>query len=420
MGTDWKEMLLGDVVELKRGYDLPKKQRTSGNVPVISSSGTSDWHAVSKVKGPGVVTGRYGTIGEVFYCEGDFWPLNTSLYVKDFKGNDVQYIYYFLKTINYHEYSDKAAVPGVNRNHLHMAKVWFPQSKKVQQRIAGILSSLDQKIELNRQTNQTLESVAQALFKSWFVDFDPVIDNALTAGNEIPELLSAKAADRRALREQDAGKASQPYKLPEDISQLFPSRFHSTEQLGWIPEGWKYRTLEEFFPVKTGKKDANFATDDGLYPFFTCSIDLSRYAPGYSFDGPAILLAGNGDFNVKWYIGKFEAYQRTYVLMPYEPDMLGVLFQLMKHCLDDLTIGHKGSVINYLTKGMITGYTAALPNNEVMTALGEKLNNIQRKQSSLNENNRVLTELRNVLLPKLLSGELRIPDAEKMLDAALA
>ena len=97
----WKECTLGDVVELKRGYDLPKRLRTQGPYPVVSSSGISGSHSEPKVKGPGVATGRYGTLGEVFYIENDFWPLNTALYVKDFKGNDPKFISYFLRTIDF-------------------------------------------------------------------------------------------------------------------------------------------------------------------------------------------------------------------------------------------------------------------------------------------------------------------------------
>ncbi|MCK4501641.1 MAG: restriction endonuclease subunit S, partial [Desulfuromonadales bacterium] len=149
MGSEWYQKLLGDVIELKRGYDLPKKQRKVGKVPIISSAGVTDTHIEAKVKGPGVVTGRYGTIGEVFFSENDFWPLNTTLYVRDFKGNDEKFIYYFLKTIDYQQYSDKAAVPGVNRNHIHMAVVIVPSSITEQKAIAYILGTLDDKIELN-------------------------------------------------------------------------------------------------------------------------------------------------------------------------------------------------------------------------------------------------------------------------------
>ena len=228
MTNDWKETTLGDVLELKRGYDLSQKDRIKGQFPLISSAGFSDSHNEAKVKAPGVVTGRYGTIGNVFYSEKDFWPLNTTLYVRNFKGNDAKFIYYFLKTIDYQQYSDKAAVPGVNRNHLHLAKVSIPENIKEQKAIAHILGSLDDKIELNRQMNVTLEAMAQALFKSWFVDFDPVIDNALAAGNPIPDELEAKAAARQAL-----GDARKP--LPEDIRSLFPNAFVFTEEMGWIP-----------------------------------------------------------------------------------------------------------------------------------------------------------------------------------------
>ena len=111
MGGEWKEATLGEVVELKRGYDLPERSRESGSVPVISSSGISGMHSEGKIKGPGVITGRYGTIGQVFWIEEDFWPLNTTLYVRDFKGNDPRFISYLLRTIDFQIYSDKGAVP---------------------------------------------------------------------------------------------------------------------------------------------------------------------------------------------------------------------------------------------------------------------------------------------------------------------
>src|SRR6056297_2515819 len=124
--NEWIETELGEVVELKRGYDLPQKHRKPGNIPVVSSSGITGFHSQAKVKKPGVVTGRYGTIGKVFFINQDFWPLNTTLYVKDFKKNYPRFISYFLTKINYLMYSDKVAVPGVNRNHLHKTLIKFP------------------------------------------------------------------------------------------------------------------------------------------------------------------------------------------------------------------------------------------------------------------------------------------------------
>ncbi len=138
----WRQLLLGEVVTLQRGYDLPHKERKPGTVPIISSSGSIDTHNESRAAGPGVVTGRYGTIGEVFFVSEDFWPLNTTLFVKDFKGNDPLFISFLLHTINYHTYSGKSGVPGVNRNDLHEIGVSLPPLSE-QRAIATTLSDVD-------------------------------------------------------------------------------------------------------------------------------------------------------------------------------------------------------------------------------------------------------------------------------------
>ena len=166
----WRECLLGDVMNLKRGYDLPHGSRSTGVFPVVSSSGVTDHHSEAKVKGPGVVTGRYGTLGQVFYIESDFWPLNTSLYVQDFKGNDPRFISYFLGTLNLGSQNAAGAVPGVNRNHLHAMDVRVPPLP-VQQRIAGILSAYDELIENSHRRIRILEAMARALYREWFVHF---------------------------------------------------------------------------------------------------------------------------------------------------------------------------------------------------------------------------------------------------------
>src|SRR5215203_5739861 len=132
----WTSCKLGDVVTLQRGFDLPKKNRTDGSVPIVSSSGVSGHHDTPKVAGPGVVTGRYGTLGEVFYIEEDFWPLNTTLYVRDFKGNDPRFLSYFLQTLNLAHQNAAGAVPGLNRNALHLLPVKVPPLSD-QRRIAS-------------------------------------------------------------------------------------------------------------------------------------------------------------------------------------------------------------------------------------------------------------------------------------------
>jgi type I restriction enzyme S subunit len=138
----WKQCELGEVVTLKRGYDLPHRLRHEGQVPVVSSSGISDRHNRAQIAAPGVVMGRYGTIGEVFYITEDFWPLNTTLYVQDFKGNDPLYLSYLLRTIDFQSHSGKSGVPGVNRNDLHRLYVVIPPIPE-QRAIAAALADVD-------------------------------------------------------------------------------------------------------------------------------------------------------------------------------------------------------------------------------------------------------------------------------------
>ena len=166
----WEAVDLGDVVTLKRGYDLPAKQRRAGSVPVVSSSGVTGFHDEAKVDPPGVVTGRYGTLGEVFYVDEPFWPLNTTLYVQDFKGNDPHFVSYFLREQGFGQRSGAAAVPGVNRNALHRLPVLRPPLED-QLRIAAVLAAYDELIENNTRRIQILEEMAQAIYREWFVEF---------------------------------------------------------------------------------------------------------------------------------------------------------------------------------------------------------------------------------------------------------
>lgn len=170
MKESWAEKLLGDVITLQRGFDLPERERALGTVPIVSSSGITGYHSTAKVRAPGVVTGRYGTLGEVFYIVADFWPLNTTLWVKDFKDNDPHYVSYLLRTLNLGHQNAAGAVPGVNRNALHMLSVRVPP-RRVQEKIAYVLSAYDDLIENNIRRIKILEQMAQMLYREWFVDF---------------------------------------------------------------------------------------------------------------------------------------------------------------------------------------------------------------------------------------------------------
>ncbi|UDG88952.1 restriction endonuclease subunit S [Bifidobacterium pseudocatenulatum] len=151
----WREMTLGEITDLKRGFDLPKSQRLQGDVPVYSSSGITGSNSTAAVEGPCVITGRYGTIGEVFFSGGPCWPLNTALYSTEFNGNNPRFVYYLLQTIPWQGYTTASAVPGVNRNHVNLCPVKIPD-KATQDAIVEVLDSIVDKIALNNQLNDYL------------------------------------------------------------------------------------------------------------------------------------------------------------------------------------------------------------------------------------------------------------------------
>jgi len=167
--SEWKECKLGDVLTFQRGHDLPRTEMIEWSYPVAGSNGIIGFHSKYTTKGPGITIGRSGNIGTPHFYKNDFWAHNTVLYVKDFKGNSEIFLFYFLKTLDFSQFNTGSAVPSLNRNHIHELSVEFPHLPE-QRAIASILSSLDDKIDLLHRQNATLEKMAETLFRQWFVE----------------------------------------------------------------------------------------------------------------------------------------------------------------------------------------------------------------------------------------------------------
>ena len=262
---------LNEFILLQRGFDLPQSDRISGDIPVVASTGVAGFHNEYKVDAPGVVIGRSGSIGGGQYIKEKFWPLNTTLWVKDFKGHDARYVYYLLKSIDFHRFNVGTGVPTLNRNHLSsvLVKNLGYINEKV---IAKILGDLDDKIHLNNQINQTLESIAQALFKSWFVDFDPVRAKIVAnqEGNN-PEfaamcVISGKSeVELHQMAEDDFAEL-------QATAALFPDELVESE-LGEVPKGWEVNSLGNicnFTPGSAFKPEYQGQTQ-GEIPFIKVS-----------------------------------------------------------------------------------------------------------------------------------------------------
>lgn len=163
--ADWSQLALGDVATLQRGFDLPGRLRRSGSVPIVSSSGLSGRHNHAMVRAPGVVTGRYGTIGQVFFQTADFWPLNTTLWVSDFHGNDERFVYYLLQRLDFASHSGKSGVPGVNRNDLHTEVVSLPEAVAEQRVVAAALSDVDDLITRLERLTAKKQAIKQGMMQ---------------------------------------------------------------------------------------------------------------------------------------------------------------------------------------------------------------------------------------------------------------
>jgi type I restriction enzyme S subunit len=403
MAGEWSEMTLGDVIELKRGYDLPSRDRRDGPFPIVSSSGISGHHTEAKAKAPGVVIGRYGTLGEVHYITEDYWPLNTALYVRDFKGNDPRFVSYFLRSLDFTAYSDKAAVPGLNRNDLHTAQISLPALSE-QRAIAHILGTLDDKIELNRRMSATLEAMARALFKSWFVDFDPV---------------RAKAEGR------DPG-------LPQPLADLFPDSFEDS-QLGEIPRGWEVKALDEIARFVNGLALQKYPpTGERSLPVIKiaqlragntegadrASVDLE---PAYIVQDGDILFSWSGSLEcVLWSAGLGALNQHLFkVTSDQYPKWLCYLG--VHHHLADFRhiAAGKATTMGHIQRHHLSDAKLGIPSPALLSAMDVVFAHFIESTWRRAVEARTLASLRDALLPKLISGELRVDSAESFIGRAV-
>jgi type I restriction enzyme, S subunit len=391
---------LGDLIEFQRGFDLPQQNRIAGEHPIVSSSGIIDYHAESKVASPGVVTGRYGTVGKVFYLDQPFWPLNTTLWVKDFKGNHPKFVYYLLHMLDFNSCIDKSSVPGVNRNDLHLITIQIPPITE-QRAIAAVLGALDDKIELNSRMNATLEAAARALFKSWFVDFDPV---------------KAKMEGRA------------PFGMDATTAALFPARLTESE-LGDIPEGWTVKPLDEIANFLNGLALQKYPqTGDDYLPVIKIAElrqGITNNSNRASLDMPKEYIVEDGDvlfswsgslMQVLWTGGRGALNQHLFKVTSNYPKWFHYYWVEQHMPWFRQVAASKATTMGHIQRMHLTQAKVLLPNDPVMRAADKMIAPLFQKKLEIGMENKGLERTRDYLLPKLISGEIRIPDAEKFVE----
>ena len=426
---------LNEFITLQRGFDLPSNKRISGSVPVVASTGIAGYHNEIKVKAPGVVIGRSGSIGGGQYIEKDFFPLNTTLYVKDFKGHYPRFIYYLLKSIDFTSFNVGTGVPTLNRNHLSSILISDLGIDK-EKEIANILGSLDQKIHLNTQINQTLEQIAQALFKSWFVDFDPVRAKvqALSDGLSLEkaELAAMQAISGKTSEELTALSQTQPERYAElaEIAKAFPCEMVEVDGVE-LPKGWEIKPLPEIIDFLEGPGIRNWQ--------YTDEEDGIKFINIRCIQNGDLTLTTANKITKEEAFGKYKHFQLE------EDDIVvstsGTLGRFAFVRKEHLPLSLNTSVIrfrpikNKSTLGFIAGFVENQLQHELETrASGSAQRNFgpthlkqisllvpdfkllelhQKYASSLFEKRKqllseidVLKDTRDLLLPKLLNGEI--------------
>ena len=393
----------------------------------------------------------WGTINQVGFLDGtsrwsEYIISNKQMKLTvDPELADPRYIYYlFSGPVKQQEILANgigAAVPGFNLGQLKQHSFRLPPLP-LQSLIADYIEGFDHKSKLNRQTNQTLENMAQALFKSWFVDFDPVIDNALAAGNIIPEPLQKRAEQRRALREAGDLDQQAPAPLPEAIRQLFPASFVLDAEMGWIPEGWEVKPLSEVTTELRRGISPKYVEEGGVpvvnqkcirdhhLNFELCRRNNPelRKITGRELQIGDLLINSTGVgtlgrmAQVKYLEETTVVDSHVTVVRPntdiYPMYAFAQMMLSIEPKIEALGEGSTGQT--ELSRKIVSETSVLIPPVELTSILDVHFQSYAEKTVCNTQQIQGLAKLRDTLLPKLISGELRIPEAQQQAKAAVA
>ena len=408
--SEWKSCTLGDVLTLQRGFDLPTQNRIPGKHPVVASTGIVATHNEAKASGPGVVIGRSGSIGGGQFLSNDFWPLNTTLWVKDFHNNNERFCYYLLKSIDFSNFNVGGAVPTLNRNHVHPWPVNRPPRNE-QDDIVRVLGSLDDKIELNRRTNETLEAMAQAIFKDWFVDFGPVRRKMQGETDPIAIL---------------GGLIENPVNAGP-LAALFPDNLGVNN----LPEGWGISTLEEYLEIRRGgspRPIKDFISDVG-FPWMKIADATSLTSPfvfqtrerikveGLSktvkLQQGSLILSNSATPGLPKFLMLEACIHDGWLYFPkIEKLPLEFLYVFFLHIRKELVSRGNGSVFTNLKTDIVKAFEFPDAPIAIFDAYRKLVAPLFAKILLSDREIRTLAETRDYLLPKLMSGEIRAGDLE--------
>jgi len=378
---------LGEVLELKYGFGLPETKRKTGRVPVFGSSGIVGAHNEAAVQSQGIVIGRKGHVGSIHYSNVPFYPIDTVYYVDQLKiPGDIKFFYYFLKRIPFQQIGSDVGVPGLNRDIAYGLEVKIPEDPNIQKRIADVLSAFDDKIELNNKISKNLEAMAQAIFKEWFVKF----------------------------------------RFPGYEKTKFVN-----SELGQIPKGWKIGKIKDVVGVISGYPFSSrlYSPKDGLGVVTIKNVQDGQFitefnsfikkeniptnlnSTYYLKSGDIILsLTGNVGRVCFVYGGEYLLNQRVAKLVPKRPNDFAYCYFLFRQgTMQNYMINMaKGSAQPNLSPVEMSNTSLVIPPSETLDDFSKIAAPIYERILNNSNQYMFLTSLRDLLLPKLMNGGIRV------------
>lgn len=422
MANDWRPSTWGDEVTLEYGKAIRGYSQTHGKYRVFGSNGPIGWTSDALTQGPGVVLGRKGAYRGVEFCREPFWVIDTAYYVVPKTDLDMRWLYYAVKHYKLGEVDDGSPIPSTTRAAVYMLELDVPP-KHEQQAISRILGTLDDKIELNRKENETLEAMARALFKAWFVDFEPVrakLEGRWQRGQSLPG-------------------------LPAHLYDIFPDRIVESE-LGEIPEGWCVEELSAHLDVletgrrpKGGVKGINEGVPSvgaesiigvGKFEFgktkYVSEEFFASMKSGHAESMDVMLYKDGGkpgDFRPRVSMfGRgfpFDRYAINEHVFRMRSKSLGQAFLYLQvsheRILFDLRNRGGKAAIPGINQSDVKTLLLVVPRPDVLAAFDKAVFPMMEGILERAVEGRSLAQLRDTLLPKLISGELRVGDADKYL-----
>lgn len=404
MAGEWRPSNWGEEVTLEYGKAIRGYSPTHGKYRVFGSNGPIGWTSEALTQGPGVILGRKGAYRGVEYWREPFWVIDTAYYLVPKTELDMRWLYYAVKHYKLGEVDDGSQIPSTTSAAVYMLELDVPP-KPEQRAIAHILGTLDDKIELNRKQNQTLEAMARALFKDWFVDFGPVRTKI---------------------------EGCEPY-LPADLWYLFPDRLDDEGK----PQGWRRSTIGSEVTVCGGSTPStkepalwvggehHWATPKDLSSLtFPVLLDTDRKITdaGIAKISSGLLPVGTVLLSSRAPIGYLAiaevptAINQGFIAMKCDGTLPNVFVLLWCHENMDLILGNaNGSTFQEISKSNFRPIPVVVPPEPILDAFRERTEPLYRHIVENERESKALAQLRDTLLPKLISGELRIADAEQFM-----